>query len=121
MTTRGRAGKHVEQERAHAVRAMFDRIAPTYDLLNRVMTLRVDQLWRRKMIRSLELRAGQVLLEMSNPDVQLEALTAQQQLVAAEGQLVSLRTQLETARLNQAGLVAQVRTQLPALQHRRVR
>jgi multidrug efflux pump subunit AcrA (membrane-fusion protein) len=59
-----------------------------------------------------QVQAGTVLIEMSNPDVQLEALTAQQQLVAAEGQLVSLRTQLETARLNQAGLVAQVRTQL---------
>ncbi len=57
-------------------------------------------------------QAGTVLLEMSNPDVQLEALTAQQQLAAAEAQLVSLRTQLETARLNQAALVAQVRTQL---------
>jgi len=56
--------------------------------------------------------AGTVLLEMSNPDVQLQALTAQQQLGAAEAQLVSLRTQLETQRLNQAGVVAGVRTQL---------
>lgn len=56
--------------------------------------------------------AGTVLLEMSNPDVQLEALTAQQQLAAAEAQLVSLRTQLETARLNQASAVVNMRTQL---------
>ena len=56
--------------------------------------------------------AGSVLLEMSNPDVQLEALTAQQQLGAAEGQLVSLRTSLQTNRLNQASTVASVRTLL---------
>ncbi len=56
--------------------------------------------------------AGTVLLEMSNPDVQLEALTAQQQLAAAEAQLVSLRTNLETGRLNQAGAVVTIRTQL---------
>ena len=56
--------------------------------------------------------AGTVLLEMSNPDVQLQALTAQQQLGAAQAQLVSLRTSLETQRLNEAGTVASVRTQL---------
>jgi HlyD family secretion protein len=50
-----------------------------------------------------------VLLEMSNPDVQLEALTAEQQLGAAEAQLVSLRTSLETGRLNQTSVVAQAR------------
>ncbi len=59
-----------------------------------------------------EVTAGTVLLEMSNPDVQLEALTAQQQLAAAEAQLVSLRTNLETGRLNQASTVLNVRTML---------
>jgi len=50
--------------RAQAVRAMFDRIAPTYDLLNRVMTLRVDQHWRRKLVRSLSLSPGERLLDV---------------------------------------------------------
>jgi multidrug resistance efflux pump len=59
-----------------------------------------------------QVTAGTVLLEMSNPDVQLEALTAQQQLAAAEAQLVSLRTNLETGRLNQASAVLNVRTLL---------
>lgn len=55
-------------------------------------------------------QAGQVLLEMANPDVQLEALSAQQQLSAAQAQLVSLRTSLETSRLNQQAALVQVRT-----------
>jgi ubiquinone/menaquinone biosynthesis methyltransferase len=64
-----------EGGRAPAVRAMFDRIAPTYDLLNRVMTLRVDQLWRKRMIRALGLQPGQVLLDLcaGTMDVAAEA------------------------------------------------
>jgi len=62
-------------ERAQAVRAMFDRIAPTYDLLNRVMTLRVDQLWRRRLVRTLRLAPGQRLLDVcaGTMDVAAEA------------------------------------------------
>jgi multidrug efflux pump subunit AcrA (membrane-fusion protein) len=54
--------------------------------------------------------AGTVLIAMSNPDVELQALTAEQQLAAAQAQLVQLRTTLETSRLNQAAAVANIRT-----------
>jgi len=53
-----------EGPRAGAVRAMFDRIAPSYDLLNRVMTLRVDQAWRRKLLSVLAPRDGESLLDL---------------------------------------------------------
>ncbi len=53
-----------EAGRAGAVRAMFDRIAPSYDLLNRLMTLRVDQRWRRRLVRELALRGGERLLDL---------------------------------------------------------
>ncbi len=53
-----------EGPRAGAVRAMFDRIAPSYDLLNRVMTLRVDQAWRRKLLQVLAPRDGESLLDL---------------------------------------------------------
>ncbi|HEY7896804.1 MAG TPA: hypothetical protein VIC03_00170, partial [Gemmatimonadaceae bacterium] len=46
------------------------------------------------------------LLELSNPDVQLEALSAEQQLSAAEAGLVTLRISLSTQRLAQEGVVA---------------
>lgn len=65
-------------------------------------------------------RAGTILLDMSNPDVQLEALTSEQQLAAAQAQLVSLRTNLNTSRLNQASTVGQVRTQLREAQRQLV-
>ena len=54
--------------------------------------------------------AETILLVLSNPDVQIQALEAQQQLTAAEAQLVNLRTTLETQRLAQQSAVAQART-----------
>jgi hypothetical protein len=56
-------------------------------------------------------QSSTVLLELANPDVQIEALDAQRQLTAAEGELVNLRTSLHGARLTQAGLVASTRSQ----------
>lgn len=55
--------------------------------------------------------AGTILLELSNPDVEIQRLQAERQLTDAQAQLVSLRTTLETQRLNQAGTVASVRSQ----------
>lgn len=36
---------------AEDVRGMFDRIAPVYDAMNRVMTMGLDQRWRRRTVR----------------------------------------------------------------------
>ena len=47
-----------------------------------------------------------VILRMSNPDIRLEALSAEQQLAAAEAALVTLRTSLETQVLKQEQIVA---------------
>lgn len=53
-----------------------------------------------------KVQASTLILDMTNPDVELQALSADQQLSAAEAALVSLRTTLETERLNQEGVVA---------------
>jgi ubiquinone/menaquinone biosynthesis methyltransferase len=53
-----------EGARAAQVRAMFDRIAPRYDLLNRVMSARVDQLWRRRLLSDLAPKDGERLLDL---------------------------------------------------------
>lgn len=52
-----------------------------------------------------------LLVELSNPDVQLQLLEAQRALTAAEGALISQRTQLQNQRLNQEAAIASLRTQ----------
>jgi len=52
-------------DKAVAVRAMFDRIAPRYDLVNRVMTLRLDVAWRRRAVAALELPPGSVVVDIA--------------------------------------------------------
>jgi demethylmenaquinone methyltransferase/2-methoxy-6-polyprenyl-1,4-benzoquinol methylase len=44
------------------VREMFDRITPVYDLMNRVMTLGLDQRWRRLAARTV-VRPGDRVLD----------------------------------------------------------
>ena len=56
--------------------------------------------------------AEDVLVELSNPDVQLEALDSERNLKLAEADLVSLRASLETTRLGQASALAAARTEL---------
>ena len=48
-----------------AVQEMFDRIAPRYDLVNRVMTLGLDTRWRRRAVRALELSPGALVLDVA--------------------------------------------------------
>ena len=52
-------------EKARAVRSMFDAIAPRYDLVNRVMTFRMDVGWRRRTIRELSLPNGSRVLDLA--------------------------------------------------------
>lgn len=53
------------EEKKQAVRDMFDAIAPRYDLVNRVMTFRLDVRWRRKTVRDLALPAGSTVLDLA--------------------------------------------------------
>lgn len=54
------------EEKRAAVREMFDAIAPRYDLVNRVMTFRLDVRWRRRTVRDLRLPAGSTVLDLAS-------------------------------------------------------
>ncbi|HEX6417483.1 MAG TPA: ubiquinone/menaquinone biosynthesis methyltransferase [Acidimicrobiales bacterium] len=53
-------------EKVAAVRGMFDAIAPRYDLVNRLMTFRLDVRWRRLAVRALALRQGSRVLDLAS-------------------------------------------------------
>ncbi len=53
------------EEKAAIIRAMFERIAPRYDLLNRLFSFRLDQRWRRETIRALALSPRDVVLDLA--------------------------------------------------------
>lgn len=48
-----------------AVRSMFDRIAPRYDLLNRLMTGGLDQRWRRLALEAVGVGPGDRVLDLA--------------------------------------------------------
>jgi demethylmenaquinone methyltransferase / 2-methoxy-6-polyprenyl-1,4-benzoquinol methylase len=64
--------------------AMFDAIAARYDLVNRVISLGVDQSWRKKTVRSLNLRTSARVLDLATGTADLALMIA----ARAEGSTV---------------------------------
>jgi demethylmenaquinone methyltransferase/2-methoxy-6-polyprenyl-1,4-benzoquinol methylase len=52
-------------DKPRVVEAMFDRIAPRYDALNRVLTFRMDVGWRRTAVETLNLARGDRVLDLA--------------------------------------------------------
>ncbi|MCS6926538.1 MAG: class I SAM-dependent methyltransferase, partial [Candidatus Binatia bacterium] len=52
-------------EKAAVVRAMFERIAPRYDCLNRLLSLRLDQYWRRLTVRAVHVGAQDTVVDLA--------------------------------------------------------
>ncbi len=57
-------------------------------------------------------KAGEVLLDLSNPDLQIQTMQADQQVRQAQIELLNIRTNLRSQVLTQRGVVATIRSQL---------
>jgi ubiquinone/menaquinone biosynthesis methyltransferase len=64
------------QTHQRAVRAMFDRIAPTYDLSNRLMSLGMDARWRSRAVAALGAVAEGPVLDLCAGTMDLTAIVA---------------------------------------------
>jgi demethylmenaquinone methyltransferase/2-methoxy-6-polyprenyl-1,4-benzoquinol methylase len=53
----GAAAEGGAEKRAY-VRSVFEQIAPRYDLLNHLLSLNIDRIWRRRALRALDWRAA---------------------------------------------------------------
>ncbi|MDH4279722.1 MAG: ubiquinone/menaquinone biosynthesis methyltransferase [Acidimicrobiia bacterium] len=84
-------------EKRTAVREMFDAIAPRYDLVNRIMTFRMDVGWRKATQKSLGLAPGSVVLDLAagTGDFSVELARAGHNPIAVDlsyGMLAAART-----------------------------
>ena len=52
--------------KAKVVQNMFDAIAPRYDMVNRIMTFRLDTRWRKRAVRKLALSKGARVLDLAS-------------------------------------------------------
>jgi HlyD family secretion protein len=86
-----------------AVRAPGTLVPERVRLVSALTAGRIEQLPVRP---GATVAAGSALLELSNPDVQLEALEAGRQVTTAEAALVNLQTSLATQRLTQQATIA---------------
>lgn len=69
MTARARVARDASlpegAEKRRAVEDMFDRVAPDYDRMNRVISLGLDRGWRRRTVEALDLAAGAQVLDLA--------------------------------------------------------
>ncbi len=77
-----------------------------------VSALSAGRIDRVRVRPGARVEPGTLLVEMSNPDVQLQALDAERQVKLAEADLASLRASLETQRLEAVASVAAARSAL---------
>jgi demethylmenaquinone methyltransferase/2-methoxy-6-polyprenyl-1,4-benzoquinol methylase len=73
------------ERKADYVREMFSRIAPRYDLLNRLMTFGRDQSWRRLTVQRAAIQPGARVLDIATgtADLAFAARNAKAELIVA--------------------------------------
>ncbi len=99
------------EEKAPLVRAVFDSVAPRYDLMNDLMSLGIHRWWKAEMVRRLKPRPGQRLIDDAGGTGDIARRALERLQPEADGQAVvcdANREMLEIgrARALDAGILA---------------
>lgn len=99
--------------------AMFDGIAHRYDLLNRLMSMGIDQRWRRLTIRALALRPGASVLDLATGTADMAILAARMHPAVSVIGVDPSQGMLDVGRrkVEQAGLAQRIHLQRGEAEH----
>lgn len=65
-----------QESKKNQVTSMFNKIAPFYDFLNRLLTLRIDVLWRKKAIKLLKKNNPKNILDIATGTADMAIMAA---------------------------------------------
>ncbi|MGA2655016.1 MAG: bifunctional demethylmenaquinone methyltransferase/2-methoxy-6-polyprenyl-1,4-benzoquinol methylase UbiE [Gammaproteobacteria bacterium] len=78
--------KVTEQEKTKRIQSVFSNVAPSYDLMNDVMSLGLHRLWKRHAVLISNVHPGQMVLDLAGGTGDLTALL--QKKVGASGEVI---------------------------------
>ena len=99
---------HHPQNRKRFIQQLFDAIVPTYDLLNRVLSMGTDVVWRRNIFRHIPAVRGQKVVDLCCGTGDLSALLHQKggRVVSLDFSLKMLKRGIEKKALSDRPLAA---------------
>ena len=68
---------HQKGTKKEQVAAMFNRIAPKYDLLNRLLSFGIDKLWRKRVVKLISQKKASIVLDVATGTGDLAIAIAQ--------------------------------------------
>jgi demethylmenaquinone methyltransferase / 2-methoxy-6-polyprenyl-1,4-benzoquinol methylase len=87
----------IHKPRDHAVKGMFDRIARRYDLLNTIISFRLDSHWRKKTIAAVVRTGNERLVDIGTGTGDLSLLAAES--LTDSGKIVGLDLSFQMVRI----------------------
>ncbi len=97
-----------ESTKSEEVKEMFDNIAPEYDKLNHILSVQIDKIWRRRVVKIVERLSPSVILDMATGTGDLAIAMARKITSArvvgidlSEGMLAVARRKVLDAELSQ--------------------